>query len=147
MIDAATLGATRSQIHRWAERGLIDRLGNNSITFPGQPRTFRMRLRAALTDAGPDAVVSHGAAARLLGLEGFDDADVEVTTLRAGRNRTIATGRLHTTRELRLIDRTEAAGLQCTSAARTIIDLAPRCSRRELENLILLGRKQWADLS
>jgi hypothetical protein len=43
---------------------------------------------------------------------------------------------MHTTRQLARIDRTTVDGFACTTAARTIIDLAGSCRSDELENAI-----------
>ena len=101
-------------------------------------RTGDARLRAALADAGPDALVSHRAAAALHGFEGFAPGPVEVLAPRSARNRMVD-GVLHTSGPVARIDRCEVDDLPTTSVARTIVDLAASCSRRELERAVDSG--------
>jgi very-short-patch-repair endonuclease len=90
---------------------------------------------AALLDLGREAVVSHHAAAALHGFDGFARQPVELTMLRGARGRQ-ANWRLHTTRRLEQIDRAEVEGFGCTTASRTIIDLAATASIKQLERAI-----------
>ncbi len=133
--EATELGASPVLIHRLVKRGLVTRLGPNSLTFPGQPETWRMLLSAALNEAGEDAVVSHRAAACLHRFDGFGEGPVDVTTVLAHKNRK-AIGRLHTSASLPLADRCQVDGFPCTTPARTIVDLASCCSITELENAV-----------
>jgi Protein of unknown function (DUF559) len=106
------------------------------MAFPGTPETFRHRLRRALVNAGPSAVASHRSAAYLFGFEGFDDATIEVVVPRPRKN-TVCTGaEVHSSATLRKVDTTTVAGFACTTAARTIVDLAATCSKSELERAI-----------
>ena len=133
--EAVRLGASPMQIHRWLQREQIERLGRRSLTFPGQPQTWPMLLRAALNDAGEGALVSHRAAACLHQFDGFDEGPVEVITAVCHKNRQML-GVLHTSISIPRIDRAEVHGFPCTSAARTVVDLATCCSDLELENAI-----------
>jgi hypothetical protein len=90
---------------------------------------------AALLDLGDRAVLSHHTAAALHGFDGFPRRPVELTMPRGARGRE-AHWRLHTTRRLEQIDRTEVEGFACTTASRTIIDLAASASIGQLERAI-----------
>ena len=133
--DARARGVSAVQAHRWVERGALDRIGRRGLTFPGQPQTWKMSLRSALINVGPQAVVSHRSAARLLQFEGFDEGPIELVVPRQLRNRSTEGVVVHSG-VLLAIDRAEVGGFPCTRAARTIVDLAGSCSRRELENAI-----------
>jgi very-short-patch-repair endonuclease len=133
--EATELGANPVLIHRLVRRGLVTRIGPRSLTFPGQPETWRMMLAAALNEAGEDAVISHRAAACLHRFDGFGEGPVEVTTSLAHRNRK-AIGLLHTSAALPLADRCKVDGFPCTTPARTVVDLAGSCSLVELENAV-----------
>jgi hypothetical protein len=134
--DARAAGATSDQLYRWIKSGRLNAIGHRSLVFPGSVETFRRKLRAALTNAGPHAVASHRAAAHLLGFDGFPECDAEVTVHRKQRRRGGDPGVLYSTSRLARIDRTTVDGFACTTAARTIIDLAGSCERYELENAI-----------
>ncbi len=133
--QARTLGASSLQIHRWVERGLVNRVGVRSLSFPGHPTSWRLELRTALNEVGDGALISHRAAARLHGFDGFSEGPIEVIAARRFRNRSI-TGVLHSMPTVPLIDRCTIAGFPCTSPARTVIDLAGCCSKNELENAV-----------
>lgn len=133
--QARSLGASSLQIHRWVERGLVNRIGVRSLSFPGHPPSWRSDLRAALNEAGDGALISHRAAARLHGFDGFSEGPIDVIAARRFRNRTI-NGVVHSMPTVPLVDRCLMAGFPCTSPARTIVDLAGCCSKNELENAV-----------
>jgi hypothetical protein len=134
--DARGVGATPDQLHRWIKSGRLKAVGHRALVFPGSVETFRRKLRAALINAGPDAVASHRAAAHLLRFDGFPECDAEVTVPRKQRRRTGKPGVLYSSSKLVRADRTTVDGFACTTAARTIIDLAASCERLELETAI-----------
>src|SRR5262249_58124512 len=78
-----------------------------------------------------EAVVSHLAAARLLGFDGFRAGPVELTVPRGRRART-ALARVHTTQVLPSTDVVTVGRFHLTSGARTIIDIATRVNERQL---------------
>jgi very-short-patch-repair endonuclease len=133
--QAHVCGLSVSQIHRWLRTGRVERLGHHVLRVGGSPPSWEQQLAAALLDLGDDAVVSHHAAAALYGFDGFARQPVELTMPRAGRGRE-AHWRLHTTRRMERIDRTEVEGFRCTTASRTIIDLAAAASISQLERAI-----------
>jgi very-short-patch-repair endonuclease len=133
--QAYALGATKLRISRWTQRGQIQRLSQRSITFPGQPATWRRDLQAALFDAGDSALASHRSAAHLHGFDGFGEGPIELITARLHRNRHVA-AIVHTPAEVPLRDRCTVDGFRCTTPARTIVDLAAVCTPGELENAI-----------
>jgi hypothetical protein len=134
--DALANGATSVQVHRWVHSGRLEVLGPRALVFPDGVATFRRQLRVALVNAGPGAVASRRAAAHLLGFDGFPACDPEVTVLSKHGSRVGGPGVMHTTRQLTRADRTSVDGFDCTTAARTIIDLAASCDSDELENAI-----------
>lgn len=95
------------------------------------------RARAAgLLALGPGAVLSHGAAAILHGFDRTPPGELEFTVLRTDRGRRMPF-RVHTTDVLPSIDRVVVDGLPCTSATRTVLDLArARVARLRLEAAI-----------
>ena len=108
-------GSTTAGCIRW-------RLG--STGSPGAPPSIERRLMLGLLSLGPSAVVSHEAAARLHGFDRCLPDAVEFTVSdRSRRNADIPFPSIRP-RVLPPIDRVKLAGYPCTSATRTIIDLA-----------------------
>jgi very-short-patch-repair endonuclease len=91
-----------------------------------------MRLMVAVLDLGPSAIVSHRAAAALHRFDGYAPGPVEVTLDRSGRSAT-RDWTVHTTKVLTRGDRARVGSFPCTSATRTIIDLARTEQPRALE--------------
>jgi very-short-patch-repair endonuclease len=89
----------------------------------GSPDTWFRRLQVGLLALGPDAWVSHEAAATLLGLDRARHEPLHFTTLRARRT-TLRHGDVHTTKAVGGLDVTTVQGFRCASATRTILDLA-----------------------
>jgi very-short-patch-repair endonuclease len=119
--EAIANGTSRRQIYRRVERGEWRKL------YPGVFLTrpdltgdakWKAELAAALRSAGVGSLVSHGAAARLHGLEGVHGFPVDVTTYGNRRTRQIH-------RSIRVdTNPTEFDRLPTTSVIRTIFDLA-----------------------
>jgi very-short-patch-repair endonuclease len=103
------------------------------VVFEGSPDTWYRRLWVGLLALHGKGWVSHEAAA---GLHGFDQARaeaVEFTVDRSSRKLTCSST-VHTTENVGRIDVITVNGLRCSSATRTIIDLArARTSIRRLE--------------
>ena len=89
----------------------------------GVPTTVDRRLTLGLLCLGPHAVVSHEAAARLHGFDRSLPDAVEFTVSRQHRHASRLL-RVHSTATMPAIDRVTVGGDRCTSATRTIIDLA-----------------------
>lgn len=103
--------------------GWLCRAGPNVFVLAGAPETVERALAIGLLQLGRGAVVSHEAAARLHGFDRCLPDAVEFTVLR-GRRHAGAGLVVHSTRSLPPIDRVRAKGFPCTSATRTILDLA-----------------------
>jgi Protein of unknown function (DUF559) len=126
---------TRSQLRRRLGRGLLERVGHQVLRVVGAPRTWRQDLAAGLLDLGPHAVVSGRAAAALHRFDGFPEGPLEFTMRRSGRSRTTIWP-VHTALRVDRIDTTTVEQLRCTSASRTILDLARTATKAELARAI-----------
>jgi very-short-patch-repair endonuclease len=117
------LGVTRHQRQELVTRGWLHLIAPRVYAISGAPSSIERKLMAGLLSLGDDAVVSHEAAARLHGFDRCLPDAVEFSVPRASRH---ARGRfrVHSTRDLAGIDRVTIDGFRCTSATRTIIDLA-----------------------
>ncbi len=129
-------GISRRRLERWLLDGTLQQHRRGVYRFRGAPLTWEAAVTVNVLVAGPNAVASRGTAARLLGLtRGAATSPIEVTV--AGDQRTIRNGLIvHSTRKLAKEDLTTAAGIPCTNAARTIIDLAASLSRPQLIALV-----------
>jgi hypothetical protein len=129
------LGITRSQRRTIVEQQVLEPLLPRVLGVVGAPDTLERRQQAGLLCLGPDAVLSHDPAARF---HRFDRTPPNVvdTLKRSGRGSRAAL-RVHTTARLPPIDRVRVDGWPCTSATRTVIDLARgRVGDRRLEAAI-----------
>lgn len=96
---------------------------------------WEMWLTASVQAGGPDAVVSHRAAARVLGLDGIESAPAElpVVKFRRSPDPRIVT---HTTDEIPSCDRVKVGHLTVTSATRTLIDLGTVVRRNVVDEAL-----------
>ena len=94
------------------------------LVVRGSPDTWFRRLQVGLLALGPGACVSHEAAAQLLGLDGPAEDVAEFMVLRTSHNRSLRRATVHTTRSIGRLDVIRVHGFRCTSATRTILDLA-----------------------
>ncbi len=123
LAQAVDLGVNPRQLHRMAERAIIERAAPAVFRLRGVSPTWRQRLMVAVLSI-PGAMASHRAAARLRELDGFDRGPVELLVVR-GRNRRrgLRGAILHETTDLRGSDFAEIDGVPCTSLVRTLVDL------------------------
>ncbi|CAN5759739.1 hypothetical protein BH24ACT5_BH24ACT5_11850 [soil metagenome] len=93
------------------------------LTVAGSPETWEQSLQVGLLALGPASWVSHAAAAALHNLDRFGPGALDFTVPRARRG-PFDSGRVHTTAMVGHLDVVTARGFRCSSATRTIIDLA-----------------------
>ena len=94
------------------------------LRLVGAPATDHQRALAVVLDAGGSAVASHGAAAALWDLPGFDLRTVHVSFRRGGAGRATALARVHRPTTLPESHRTTRHGIPTTTLGRTVVDLA-----------------------
>ncbi len=131
---------TARQLRTWARAARLVAVAPRVWRVAGAPVTWRLRLRAGLLSLGPDAVVSHEAAAALHGFDRTPAERVEFTVPREQRTARLPDtldADIHSSTRLGPLDRLRVADLPVTSATRTIIDLANvRVDPRRLEAAI-----------
>ncbi len=93
------------------------------------------RYMAAVLACGEGALLSHRAAAALLGLRPSASPRIEVIARRGSRNQPGLT--IHTTRSLPFDDVSVSDGIPCTSVARTFVDLAAVVSHVQLRRALV----------
>lgn len=113
----------------WKAQQTAARQGQLTMVEPtvavavGSPDTWFRKLQIGLLALGPDAWVSHEAAAALLGLDQALIEPVHFTTVRSVR-RSLNFGSVHRTAYVGHLDVITIQGFRCSSATRTILDLA-----------------------
>jgi very-short-patch-repair endonuclease len=117
-------------------RGALTEVTGDVLVVPGSPRTDRRDAMVAVL-AIPDAAVSHGSAAALWRLPGFDLHPIEVVSPRAWRRSTqVPAGRVHTTTFLPDSHVAVVDGLRITVPVRVLFDLAGTIHPGRLERLV-----------
>lgn len=139
-ISTATV-ARRIDGGRWSEPipGVID-LGTHDPSW-------HTDVTELLLATGPRSWLSHRTAANLHGLLDVTRPDVPDVLVARGSHTTVAGRTLHTTSAIATDEVTVRDGLRCTTAARTLVDLAVGATVDELERLALdLARRDRASL-
>jgi len=135
-----TIGRNQARACGLSERQIDTRIANErwELLLPGvyrvrgTPPTTRQRLLATTLWAGDGSAISHLAAGRLLRLDAVPKPtmiDVSVPRVTGLASKGVV---LHRT-AIDQIDRVMVDGIRCTSATRTIIDLAARLDGEALE--------------
>jgi hypothetical protein len=119
----AALGVSGRLARKWAEAGRLYRVHRGVFAVGHLPLTPQARWLAAVLACSEGSVLSHRSNAALLGFRRDWAGGVDVTAPgRAGRSRV----GIHVHRADLLLpsEVTEVAGIRCTTAARTVVDLA-----------------------
>lgn len=151
------LELTDAAIRRRVVNGRLVRVDKAVYRVAGVPSSWEGQLLTAVLRFGSAAAVSHRCAAVLLGLDAaVHEPPIEVVVRRARRERVSRGVVVHSSSSFDRLDLAWVARhldarmatapalararpitrFRVTSAARTIIDLAPQCSAHELGNLI-----------
>jgi hypothetical protein len=117
------IGVTPSQLRTLVARGRLRAEAPRVYVVAGAPASLERTQLGGLMCLGPTAVLSHEAAARLHSFDRCLPDVVEFSMPRSGRGRKTPY-RVHTTGVFGPHDRVMVGGFACTSATRTVIDLA-----------------------
>jgi hypothetical protein len=132
--QAAAAGLDRRSIARRLAAGLVDEPRPGILRLPGS-RSWAQELRAAVLAAGRGVVASHRAAAALHGLDGCNEAELELSVvMRKVRLDGVV---IHRVASLPRADRVVVDGIPATGLARTLADLgsvAPDIVERALDD-------------
>lgn len=125
------LGVGRPQRRRLVDDDWLEPVAAHVYGLVGTPASFDRDLVLGRLCIGPDAVVSHCAAAWMHGLDvqapvapAAPAAPAAEFTVPRHRRNVAGPFRIHSTGDLPAQDRTTIAGHPCTSIARTVLDLA-----------------------
>ncbi len=105
--------------------------------------TWRGLLRAAVWDAGPNALVSHSAAAQVFRFPGFDQNRVEVLVPKP-LDHVCTIARVHESRRFELVHPRVMWGIPVVAPADTLVHVAPELGLERLSWLtdeLLLGKR------
>lgn len=116
------IGYTRHQITLDVASGRLHRLHRGVYAVGHTRLTRKARWMAAVLACGPNAVLSHRAAAALHSLRPAPHGDVDVTV--CGGNRSRKGIEVHNVRTLHAADTTMIDGIPVTSLERTLLDYA-----------------------
>jgi len=117
------VGVNPPQARAWAQTGRLHRLHRGVYAVGHRAVTEQAGRRAALLALGPAAALSHRTAAVHLGLTPYPPRLMHVSL--AGSRRASRPGiQVHHPRSLTASDISVVAGLRCTTATRTLVDLA-----------------------
>lgn len=133
-LQAEAAGCGRHAIQTRLDTGPWVRVGGGVYRLAGVPVTWEQRALAAVLVAGPGAVVSHQAAAVLLGISGFRPGRPHITVAPAASARN-PLAVVHRS-SLGSDERTVRDRIPLTSPARTLADLARRMTRELLEEAV-----------
>jgi very-short-patch-repair endonuclease len=137
-----TAGLTRARLTHRIQTGRFRRL-HRGVYLVGPVPLPRSAEMAAVLACGPDAVVSHGSAAAVLGLRPHPGPGAPVHVAIVGGDRGRSPGlRPHRVRDLPADEVTRVTGIPVTSAARTLLDLAPGVGARELERALVRAERR-----
>jgi very-short-patch-repair endonuclease len=129
------LGLSDFGIRRRVNDGRLHRV-HQGVYAVGRPTlTTQGRFLAAVVSCGPDAALSHFAAAALTKLMPERGARIDVTVPRGGQRRRRGALIIHRA-ALPDGDVTVKEGIRVTTPSRTIVDLADVLSQRQLERVI-----------
>ncbi len=136
--QAVALGLTESAIQHRRRTGRWRNVFPGVYRLVGAVENPHLRAMAAVLWGGPDAILSHGSAAGLLGLPGFMIDPVTISIPRARRS--LEGVRIEQSLALPAHHRRVVDDVPCTSIARTIFDLCgdipARRAERALDNAL-----------
>ncbi|MGC1165763.1 MAG: type IV toxin-antitoxin system AbiEi family antitoxin domain-containing protein [Solirubrobacterales bacterium] len=129
------LGVDRKTAHARVDAGRLHRVHCGVYSVGHAPLTKEARYLAAVLACGPDAVLSHRAAADLLGIRENRRARIDVTA--PGRRGRAPRGiDAHRDGSLAAADRMVIDDIPCTSVARMLLDFAGVEPVRELRKAV-----------
>ncbi|HVJ95300.1 MAG TPA: hypothetical protein VNC41_00555, partial [Acidimicrobiia bacterium] len=130
--QAIAHGLTIAALEHRVKRRSFEALFPGGYRVPAAPRTGRQRAMAATLWLGGDSAVSHLTSGTLLRLDSCKATELDLSVLRDVRRRVDGV-RIHRVAQLPRIDRVSVDGIPCTSATRTLLDVASVLEEEALE--------------
>jgi hypothetical protein len=126
------LDVTRQRRRTLVARGTLVPLGRGVFRHCAWSASWEQTVLAAVLAAGPGAAASHLSAAALWRFEGMGRGPVEIT-VPVGRHPEPDRATVHRSRDLVAADIESRARIPMTTAARTLLDIAPLVDETRLE--------------
>jgi hypothetical protein len=148
-LQAASLKFDRRRVATAIRHGSLTESAPNVLVLTGSPSTWEQRLMIMLLASNGHAVVSHRAAARLHGLDGFDHpgmAVIEASVTRSARL-DLADAVAHHVTPLEDVDRTTMKGFPCTTIGRTLADLGAVVDKQFVRRALTSARRKGVGLT
>jgi very-short-patch-repair endonuclease len=133
--ELLTCGLTEAVVGGWVAAGHLHRVHRGVYAVGHAGLAPEGRWLAAVKGCGADAILGHSSSVMLFGLWPVGDRRPEVIVPH-GQVRAPSGIRVHRTRSLHPEDVVRRRGIPTTSAARTIMDLAPRLDDVPLRRLM-----------
>lgn len=130
--QALAAGISDAQLTALKGAGVVATAGRGIVRVVGVPRSWEQRISGALLRSGAGTAASHGAAARLWELEGFERATAEISVPH-GRHVTLDGVLVHHSTDLAEASLLRRSGLRVTDVTRTIADLGAVVESEALE--------------
>lgn len=147
--DVRRCGGNEAHAKIRCDAGRWVRLDHGVYLINGAPLDWHARLLARILAAGPGAVASHLAAARVWAMPGFARARIELSVPRGRRYRR-ADARVHESTDLGRTVHRRVDQIPVTDPARTLLDLARYVGPQRLARAIEWCRRQglvtWSDV-
>jgi hypothetical protein len=142
--QAAALAVDRRRVATAIRNGWLTEPVPGVLVIAGSPPTWEQRLMVLVLASNGHGVVSHRAAARLHGLDGFDHAGMAVLEASVTRDARLDLPGIvaHHVTPLDGVDRTVVGGFPCTTIARTVADLGAVVDRALVRRALTSARRR-----
>ncbi|HEV2774922.1 MAG TPA: type IV toxin-antitoxin system AbiEi family antitoxin domain-containing protein [Solirubrobacteraceae bacterium] len=131
----AACGLARAAVVRRVRKGWLHRVHTGVYAVGCPISTLHGRFMAAVLAGGPGAFLSHWASCAIAGLVRWDGRRIDVTAPGDGHRRRSGI-RFHRSRSIEPRDVTRRHGIPSTTAARALLEIAPRLSDRRLKRAV-----------
>ena len=134
--DLDALGVSRQRRRSLVAHGVLVPVHRGVLRHAAHATSWQRSALAAVLAAGDAAAASHMTAATLWRFDGFErpvSGPIELSVLRERQRRPLTGVIIHRTTSLGRADVEARRLIQRTSAARTLCDIAPRLTPRQLE--------------
>ena len=147
--DVLAVGGAQHHADSRVAGGRWRRIDRGVFLVNGAPLDWAARQHAAVLAAGAGSVASHLAAARLLGLPGFERAGPELTVPRGTRFRRHGV-RVHESTDLDRCRVVQRDGIPVTDPNRTLLDVGRHLGQQRLGRAVEAARRSdlvtWSSL-
>jgi predicted transcriptional regulator of viral defense system len=127
------LGVSRQTRRTLLAGGVLMPISRGVFRHAAWPPSWHQQVLAAVLAVGKEAVASYATAAVLWRFDGMAPGPIEVTVPAGRCPRPLARTVVHRSRDLGLADIETRRGIPLTTAARTLLDLAPRLQQHQVE--------------